>query len=280
MGSLLRQLLDRAARAYVAGPELADAIGFARAIAADGLTSTIGYWNAAEEDAEQVHAACRAAIDGAADAGIRAYVSCKAPALAMSRTAAASLAVRCRERGIGLHFDSLRPEEQAPTLDLIERLAPTGAALGCTLPARFPRSASDTERAIALQLRVRVVKGQFADPGGETEPRSGFLALIDRLAGRAAHVAVATHDPALAEEALQMLAARNTAAELELLLGLPVHGARAVARRLVVPVRIYVPYGHAWLPYSLRAIGRNPRIAFWMLRDALLGRTLRASRRL
>src|SRR5262245_14457696 len=213
---LLRKLLDRAARAYVAGPELADAIGFARAIANDGLASTIAYWNGAGEDPELVHAACRAAIDGAAEAGIRSYVSCKAPALAMSRTAVASLAVNCRNRGIGLHFDSQRVEEQAPTLDLIERVLPAGAALGCTLPARYARSLYDAECAIALQLRVRVVKGQFADPAGEVDPRAGFLALIDRLAGRAAHVAVATHDPALAGESLRRLAARSTSAELEL----------------------------------------------------------------
>jgi proline dehydrogenase len=277
---ILRKLINRAARSYVAGTELSDAIGFARTIEKDGMSSTIAYWNDIGEDPENVYAAYLSTIDGAVDAGIKSYISIKAPALSMSQTLTEALAARCRDRGIGLHFDSLGLEQQTPTLDLIERLAAMGMALGCTLPGRFFQSLNDAERAIAHRLRVRVVKGQWEDPQHTIEPRLGFMALIDRLAGRAAHVAVATHDPELAEEALAKLAVQGTPAELELLLGLPVHGAREVAQRLNVPVRIYVPYGCAWLPYSLSAARRNPRILLWILEDAVRGRTLRANRRL
>ena len=277
---ILRKLIERAAGSYVAGTELSDAIGFARTLERDGMSSTIAYWNDRGEDPENVYTACLSAIDGAADAGTRSYISIKAPALAMSQSFADALATRCRDHGLGLHFDSLRWEHQAPTFDLIERLLPVGATLGCTLPGRFARSLDDAERAVKQQLRVRVVKGQWEDPEHPVEPRLGFMAVIDRLAGRAAHVAVATHDPGLAEEALTELAARGTPAELELLLGLPVHGAREVARRMNVAVRVYVPYGHAWLPYSLSAARKNPRILRWILEDAVRGRTLRADRRL
>ena len=67
------------------------------------------------------------------------------------------------------------------------------------------------------------------------------MQLIDRLAGRAAHVAVATHDAELAERALVRLSAASTPAELELIHGLPMRAAGDVARRLHVPVRIYIP---------------------------------------
>jgi proline dehydrogenase len=277
---ILRKLIERAARSYVAGTELSDAIGFARAIERDGMRSTIAYWNDSGEDPQDVHAAYLSAIDGAADAGTQTYISIKAPALSMSPTFSHAVAMRCRDRGIGLHFDSLGLEHQTPTFDVIERLVPLGVTLGCTLPGRFAQSLDDAERAVRDRLRVRVVKGQWEDPQHAIEPRLGFLAVIDRLAGRAAHVAVATHDPELAEQALARLAARGTQAELELLLGLPVHGARDVARRLDVPVRIYVPYGHAWLPYSLSAARKNPRVLLWILNDAVRGRMLRANRRL
>jgi proline dehydrogenase len=277
---ILRKLVDRAARSYVAGPELSDAIRFAQSIDINGMNSTIAYWNDQGEDPSIVCAAHMAAIDGAADAGLRTYVSIKAPALSMSASYTEALASRCRARSMGLHFDSLRLEHQAATLELIERLLPTGVTLGCTLPGRFLQSHNDAERAIACGYRVRVVKGQWEDPDHAIEPREGFMALVERLAGRAAFVAVATHDPALAEEALAKLMARGTPVELELLLGLPVHGASEVARRMNVPVRIYVPYGYAWLPYSLRAVRGNPRILFWILQDAVRGRMLRANHRL
>lgn len=276
----MRKLVDRAARSYVAGPELSDAIRFAQSIDINGMNSTIAYWNDQGEDPARVCAAHIAAIDGAADAGLTSYVSIKAPALSMSPAYTEAVASRCRDRGLGLHFDSLRPEEQAVTFELIERLLPSGVTLGCTLPGRFLQSHNDAERAIACRYRVRVVKGQWADPQHAIDPREGFMALVERLAGRAAFVAVATHDPTLAEEALAKLIARGTSVELELLLGLPVHAAREVARRMNVPVRIYIPYGQAWLPYSLSAVRRNPRILFWIIQDAVRGRMLRANHRL
>lgn len=243
------------------------------------MTSTIAYWNDLGEDPAGVCAAHIAAVDAAADAGLKTYVSVKAPALSMSQAITEALARRCRDRGMGLHFDSLHAEQQAGTFELIERLLPTGVTLGCTLPARFQRSHEDAARAIASGIRVRVVKGQWADPQHAIDARAGFMALVERLAGRAAFVAVGTHDPALAEEALAKLVARGTPVELELLLGLPVHGPREVARRMNVPVRIYVPYGRAWLPYSLSAVRRNPRILYWIIQDAVRGRTLRADQR-
>jgi proline dehydrogenase len=277
---ILRKLIDRAASSYVAGAELSDAIDFARTVERDGMSSTIAYWNSRNEDPVNVCTAYLSAIDGAADAGTRTYISIKAPALSMSETFTDALATRCRDRGIGLHFDSLALEHQAQTFGLIERLIPVGATLGCTLPGRFAQSVNDAERAVTHRLRVRVVKGQWEDPHHPVEARAGFMAVIDRLAGRAAHVAVATHEPRLAEEALTRLAARGTPAELELLLGLPVHGAREVARRLKVPVRIYIPYGSAWLPYAFSAALKNVSVLRWILKDVVRGQTLRARRRL
>ena len=280
MRRILRKLIDRAASSYVAGSELADAIDVARTVERDGMGSTIAYWNTLNEDPASVCAAYLAAIDGAAAAGTRTYISIKAPALSMSEKHGETLAARCRDRGLGLHFDSLALEHQTRTFGLIERLVPAGATLGCTLPGRFAQSVDDAERAIDHRLRVRVVKGQWEDPHHPVDARAGFLAVIDRLAGRAAHVAVATHDPRLAEEALTRLADRGTPAELELLYGLPIHGAREVARRLKVPVRMYIPYGYAWLPYAFSAALKNASVFRWILKDVVRGRTPRAGRRL
>ena len=150
------------------------------------------------------------------------------------------------------------------------------ARAGCTLPARWRRSLRDADEAVDLGLRVRIVKGQWADAGAETklpdlEIRERFLAIVRALAGRARRVVVATHDPALARPALECLRAAGTACELELLFGLPVRSLLPVARAAGVPVRFYVPYGHAWLPYCLSQARQHPRILWWTMRDWLLG---------
>ena len=119
---------------------------------------------------------------------------------------------------------------------------------------------------------VRVAKGQWAETNGRgNDPRRGCLEVIEALAGRAPKVAVATHDPILAREAIRKLLASGTPCELELLFGLPTRAVLAVRRKLRVPVRFYIPYGHAWLPYAVRQAAKNPRIFWWMLRDACLG---------
>ena len=123
---------------------------------------------------------------------------------------------------------------------------------------------------------MRVVKGQWADPDPpEVDLREGFLRVIDRLAGRASQVRVATHDPPLAHTALSLLRVAGTPCELELLFGLPARQVIQEADVAGVPVRCYVPYGQAWLPYSISQARRNPRILWWMFRDALAGGPLR-----
>jgi proline dehydrogenase len=80
-------------------------------------------------------------------------------------------------------------------------------------------------------------------------------------------VGVATHDPLLAAEAIRRLQAAGTPCVQELLYGLPMRTQVAQARQLKVGVRIYVPYGQAYMPYALSQIRRKPRIVWWLLRD-------------
>jgi proline dehydrogenase len=98
------------------------------------------------------------------------------------------------------------------------------------------------------------------------------LAVVDRLAGRARHVTVATHDAPLARTALRRLIDAGTSCELELLFGLPMRAAMRAARDLGVRSRVYVPYGHSWVPYALSWVRQNPRVLWWVLTDATLGR--------
>jgi proline dehydrogenase len=91
---------------------------------------------------------------------------------------------------------------------------------------------------VDLGINVRVVKGQWVDPEEPgMDPRAGFLAIIDRLAVRSSHVAVATHDLPLAQEALQRLRAANTSCELQLIFGLPTRQLVQQACAAGVPVR-------------------------------------------
>lgn len=260
----------RASRAYVAGSDLASAIQVCHASAQQQMASTIAYWNGDDDAPRYVADTYLSALSVLADERLNSYLSIKAPALGLSEELITELAEQCRRLGLGLHFDSLAPQDADQTFALLTTARRHASKVGCTLPGRWQRSLTDAERAIELGLRVRVVKGQWADPQQpDLDARAGFLAVIERLAGRAQHVAVATHDPFLACEAVQQLRAAGTPCEIELLYGLPRKAVLKVARGLNVPLRLYVPYGAAWLPYRLSQVRQNPRVLWWVMRDAL-----------
>lgn len=263
-----------AARSYVAGAELTDALSTCHRISRRGLASTLAYWNGVGDQPRMVADAYLAALGLLARESLNCYLSIKATALGLSHALVGEIMERGRQTGIRIHFDSMWPEAVDQTFALIAESRPHASEVGCTLPGRWCRSLRDADLAVELGLNVRVVKGQWSDPEyPDIDFREGFLAVINRLAGRARHVAVATHDPLLAQEALRRLHAADTPCELELLLGLPLEAPARMARAAGVPVRLYVPYGEAWLPYCISQLRENPQILWWIIRDTVFGRS-------
>jgi proline dehydrogenase len=279
MKRMWQAVAKRCARAYLVGPELEDALLACRWLSQQGFATTIGFWNAVGDAPPAVARAYDEAADALSCEQLDCYLSIKAPAIGYCQEHVVNLVNRAQAKGFRIHFDSLAPETADRAFSMIARALPLYPDLGCTLPSRWLRSPSDAAWAVDMGLNVRVVKGEWPDPTApEIDARSNFLAVIDRLLGRARHVAVATHDVTLAREAIRRLQAADTHCELELLFGLPVRPAVRVARETGVPVRLYIPYGHAFLPYCLSQARNNPRIFWWIMRDALLGHTLRMPR--
>jgi proline dehydrogenase len=279
--SCLWPLAQRAARGYIAGPQLADALRVADDLAERRFHATVGFWDGEGDSPQGVARQYLAALDAlaarrvtaAGDAARDTYLSIKLPALQFSSELLDEVAGRAGQQRVRLHFDSHGPETADATWQAMLRLAGNSLELSCTLPGRWRRSLDDAKLAMAHGIKVRVVKGQWS--GGdepELDMREGFLQVIDRLAASARHVAVASHDAPLAAESLRRLRKAGTSCELELLYGLPQRDVLEVAVNLEVPVRFYVPYGRAYLPYCLAQARRQPRLFWWLLRDSLVSR--------
>lgn len=262
-------LLDISGRVYVPGAALDDALRVVRTLAADGHACTLGYFDDGLQSPVEVAAQSVEIVDAVAALDPPGYVSIKAPALRYDLDALDRVLARCRERSVLAHFDSHDIGHAELTLACAERALELGGMAGLTLPGRWSRSVDDAEHACALGLRPRVVKGEWPDPEQpRADARAGFLAVVDALVAHgAAEVAVATHDPPLAREALRRLQAAGVRCELELLHGLPRRGALDVAQQAGVPVRVYVPFGIAWRPYALRQALRRPLVLWWLARD-------------
>lgn len=268
----LMPLAQRAARAYIAGPELHDAMRLTQELAERDFQATIGFWDGPGDSPRQVADAYLAALDAIAAAAPDAYLSIKFPALGSSRVLLGEVLARARHRRVPIHFDSLGPETADDAFSaLVEAAADAELLLSCSVPGRWRRSLDDVETALAHGIAVRVVKGQWPDPDcPEMDVRAGFLQVIDRLAGRAKRVAVASHDVSLAGQSLRRLHTAGTPCQLELLYGLPERAALGLVAAEPTPARFYVPYGKAYLPYCLGQARRQPRLLWRLLRDSLM----------
>jgi proline dehydrogenase len=262
-------LVRQAARPYLGGETVDDALCVAQRLARENLACTLGFWDTVDYSGSEVAASYRSAIDHLSDSGLDSYVSIKPPALRFDPALAVDLAAAAAPSHCRLHCDShgvdVADRSNAMLQAMVDRYG--GAGLGTTLPGRWARSLTDADWAIAQRLNVRVVKGQWPDPDDPRRDMSaGFLQIVDRLAGQAPHIAVATHDLRLATQAIAKIQPTGTAFELELLFGMPMQPLLRWAADNAVKTRIYVPFGKGFIPDALRLLRHNPRLIWSIAR--------------
>jgi proline dehydrogenase len=270
-------VLSRVAPNHVGGQTIEDAVRVAQRLSHEKTPSTLGFWDTADYSQRQVVDIYLATIRQLAGSGLDSYVSVKPPALRFATGAARELAAAASEADLRLHFDSHGPEaverSHAMLQSMIDEVGADG--LGTTIPGRWQRSLSDAGWAAERALNFRVVKGQWPDPcDPDRDMRAGFLAVIDQLAGRVPHVAVATHDLPLAEEAVRRLRSAGASFELEQILGMTTPQSLAWARQNNVKVRIYIPFGKGYIPNALGVLKRNPWLVWKLIKDMAAQRYL------
>lgn len=266
----LHDALPRFVERVVPGPGPAVAARRCDGLHRNGLAATVGYFQSSEARPEEVVAANIAIAGILAKRSADVYLSVKAPPLAFDAACLRTIADAAAAAGLAMTFDSHAPKDADRTLAAVSGFLREFPRTGLALPARWRRSMADATDFRETSTRIRIVKGEWADPEwGDQDIEANYIGLVARLAGRTGPVAVATHDPGLAERALTLLLTAGTPCELEQLRGLPRRRTMAIARRLGVPVRVYVPFGPMWWPYAVgKALGR-PYLLSWMIKDLL-----------
>ncbi|AIT79493.1 proline dehydrogenase [Novosphingobium pentaromativorans US6-1] len=269
--SILGPVLKRATSKYVAGETLEDAAELALRAGQQNLRCTLCYWNDGTEDPEIVVREYSRILSLVGEGRINGALAAKLPALKEREDLVEQVVAQAREVGAPVIFDAHAPPQTDDTLKALERYPREG--VGLAIPGRWKRSLRDADRAIELGVRVRVVKGEWIDPDHPgIDLREGYLGIIRRLAGKAAFVGVATHDAPLAREAMRILAEAGTPFEQEFVYPLPIEAALREGAPYGAGARLYIPYGEAWLPYSLKRAIKSPKTLYWLGRDLIGGR--------
>jgi proline dehydrogenase len=270
LNSIVMPIIRFATRSYIAGDTLEDAADLAVRAAALKLSCTLCYWNDGTEDPEIVAREYESILNLFAKRRMDGALAVKLPALWEREEQVGRVVALARKTGAPVIFDAHDPHKSDDTFRFLEALG--SEKLGLAIPGRWRRSLADADRAVELGVRVRVVKGQWPDPDEpDMDMREGYLRVIKRLAGRASFVGVATHDAPLAAKAMDILAQAGTPFEQEFVFPLPIEPALREGIRFNVGARLYIPYGEAWLPYSLTRALKNPATFYWLARDLAFG---------
>jgi len=280
-------LMRRLASRYIAGERLEDALARIAALQAAGHASIIDVLG--EDVRDEAH--CREVVDAykrcaeaVSERRLDCYVSVKPTHVGLKLSEElcyslySELAEHCRARGLFLRVEM----EDAPTTDgtlrVFERLRPSFANVGIVLQSRLFRTPDDIRKLAPGPLHVRMVKGIYLEPAAiaHTEPqpiRDAYVECTRLLIERKACVSFATHDEQLADRLIPLAEGSGQpreAFEFQVLLGVrePLWSTwKARGQR----VRVYVPFGPEWRPYSLRRMRKNPQILKHVMKAALTG---------
>ena len=272
-----RAMMWPIARRYVAGVTLEEALTKLRELRALGHPGIIDILGEDVKDAAAARAVVHRyveASDAVARAGLDAYVSVKPTHVGLRTSEALALelyeqlAVHCAGHGQLLRVEMEDHTTTDATLRVFGALRARHPRVGIVLQSRLLRTPADVDALTAQPgLDVRMVKGIYLEPAAiaHTEPepiRKAFLDLSRTLLERGARVAFATHDGPLAQDLLAVvreLGVPPERHEFEVLLGVQ-QRLWDLWRGQGHTVRVYVPYGPEWQPYSLRRLRKNPEI--------------------
>src|SRR5438034_8131912 len=158
----IRFLLQRAGSVYTAGPEAEDAAAICERLALQGIASTVCHWTGYLDDPLAVSDSYLYLLRQIQRLQSDCYLSVKATALGFNAELLKGILHEAATTNTAVHFDSMAPDTVDRTFALIEQVRRIHPNLGYTLPARWSRSLSDTDRIVDLGLRVRIVKGQWS----------------------------------------------------------------------------------------------------------------------
>jgi proline dehydrogenase len=269
---------------YIAGSTLTDAVRVVQRLNRDGKLATIDVLGEEITHETEARAIARAYLDVFAAIErdrLEANVSVKLTALGLDLDYGL-----CKEnllsvvsQGKFVRIDMEDSSTTDETLRLYRELREDGHDnVGVVLQAYLRRTLDDIEGLADLRPNVRICKGIYVEPPSLAftdyeAVRANYVEALHALAASASHVAIATHDEWLIEQALRDL---PPSYEFQMLLGVREERASELVREGHT-MRVYVPFGEHWYQYSLRRLQENPAMAGTIARSTV-GRLLRVTR--
>lgn len=279
----MKGILEFLARRYIAGVRIEDAVSVARALNRDGILATIDNLGENVKTAKDAGDAADEYIrllNLIRSEGVDSTVSLKLTHLgldvsdALASVNAERVVKAASEAGNFVRFDMEGSAYTQRTLDIFLDIRSRYPNVGVAIQSALRRSADDVRLLIERGASVRLVKGAYKEPPEIAFPRKSdvdesFEALMKELLLKGIRPAIATHDERLINEAIRFSKEKGVpkeSFEFQMLLGIK----RSLQRRLSSEgyrMRVYIPYGPDWLPYTMRRLKERKENVFFVLKN-------------
>jgi len=283
-----KPIVGRVASRYVAGETLDDAVHTIRELNAEGAMATVDVLG--EEVTQRAKADSAVAeyirlLERIDREGIDANVSIK-PTLVgfkldenLCESNVATIVARAAELGNFVRIDMEDRTCTDGTLRIYRSVLAEHGHVGVVLQAYMRRTVSDIREMLPIRPNVRICKGIYREPRTVAWKdfdtiRANFIYAMDTLLANDCYVGIATHDPMLVWAGMRtvdQLGLEPHQYEFQMLLGVDPE-----LRRIILDaghrLRVYVPYGRDWYPYSIRRLRENPTVAHHVMRAMVRGR--------
>jgi len=268
-------LTRRMVRRFVPGDTLSDALNTLESLRGQGMRWTVDVLGESVKSEQMATAAADRYIetlDALADRSLEANVSLKLTQMGLEMDPGFCLANvgrivrRAREVGAFVRIDMEDHTKTDATLGIVHALHREYPEVGAVIQSYLRRSEDDIDLLNREQIRVRLCKGAYDEPGrvafkSREEVDASFMALTERLLLDGRYPALGTHDERMVDHALAFAGAHGIGPEryeFQMLYGVR----RDLHERLVAAgqtVRVYVPYGTQWYPYYMRRLAERPQ---------------------
>ncbi len=271
------------AKRYIAGSERSDAIAAALGLNRSGIGAIIDNLGENVKDASRAEESIKeyiALLEDIESSGANSTVSMKLTHLGLDISGelayknAETIIRKAVKTGSFVRLDMEGSAYTQRTVEIYLGLRKRYENIGVAIQSALVRSAADAREISAAGGSIRLVKGAYKEPPGiayqdKKDVDASYEAIMKELLSSGTRPAIATHDEKLIEEAKRFAAEKRIAKgsfDFEMLLGIK----RALQKKLAgegYSVRVYIPYGRDWLPYTVRRLRERKENVWFVLKS-------------
>ncbi|GBD87660.1 proline dehydrogenase 1 [bacterium BMS3Abin03] len=272
-----RSMVRYFSRRYIAGETLQSAINIVKDLNSKGIYATLDVLGEAVKNKEEAIAAKKEILksfDAIVENNLMANMSIKPTQMGLSideefaYEQILEIVKYAKEINNFVRIDMEDSPYTDATIKVYKRIYEDYSNVGLVLQAYLKRTYNDAVLLNKLGTNYRLCKGIYVEPASiaykdKQAIRDNYVKVLELMLKNGNYVGIATHDEYLIKEAYRLikeLKVSNDKFEFQMLLGVR-EDLRDKINKDGYKIRIYIPYGKDWYPYSIRRLKENPQIA-------------------